>query len=107
MATPQGPYYKLLGLKIRKARLAANLTQHQLASAIGLTRTSVTNIEKGRQPVYLHVTARLAQTLRVTVGDLLPESATLDPNIEAKLVGYPSPQKDWIARVMQPEQENK
>lgn len=105
MAIPQGPYYKAVGAKIRTARRAANVTQFQLANAIGMTRTSITNMERGRQPIYLHTVSKIADTLRVSVSDLLPEPATLDTNLAAKLEGIPSPQKDWIARVIAAEPE--
>ncbi len=38
-----------LGAQVRALRNAAGLTQGELADRIGLTRTSVTNIEAGRQ----------------------------------------------------------
>lgn len=40
--------------------------------ALGLSRTSVTNIERGRQPVQLHTLYRIAATLGVEPTLLLP-----------------------------------
>ena len=53
-------FYKAVGQLVRAARDKAGLTQNALASRLGLTRTSVTNIEKGRQKVLLHTFCDLA-----------------------------------------------
>jgi DNA-binding XRE family transcriptional regulator len=45
--------YVLFGEAVRKARDHLGLTQQQIADALGLTRTSITNIEAGRQRVLL------------------------------------------------------
>ena len=42
-----------------------------------LTRTSITNIEKGRQPIQLHSLYLVAQSLGVEVKDLLPSPDAL------------------------------
>jgi len=81
------------------------VTQFQLANAIEMTRTSITNMERGRQPIYLHVISKISTALGVTIADLLPDPAVLDSSLAAKLEGIPSPQKDWIARVIATETE--
>lgn len=43
-----------MGAKIRIVREALGLTQDDLATRVGLNRTSVTNIEAGRQRLILH-----------------------------------------------------
>ena len=43
--------YKEFGKLLKKSRTAANLTQAGLAKRVGLSRTSITNIEKGRQHI--------------------------------------------------------
>ena len=53
-------------------RLGQNVTQEGLAKLVGLTRTSLTNIEKGRQKILLHTFADLAAALRVAPAELLP-----------------------------------
>ena len=42
-------FYAEVGRRVRMAREAAGLTQDALADQVELSRTSVTNIEKGRQ----------------------------------------------------------
>jgi DNA-binding XRE family transcriptional regulator len=68
-----GQFYKDVGRRVRDARLkASNMTQKALAVTVGLTRTSLTNIEKGRQKILLHTFTEIAKALDVDVIDLLP-----------------------------------
>lgn len=55
--------YAAFGTWIRTRRKHYRLTQADLASLIGLTRTSVTNIERGRQRVLLHDFIRIHRIL--------------------------------------------
>lgn len=69
--------YQALGQRLRAAReqqsgSRGRLTQAELASKVGLERTSITNIEKGTQKVPLHVLFRLCQALNASVTELLP-----------------------------------
>ena len=66
--------YADLGDRIRKMREGRGLTQEALASLISLSRTSITNIEKGRQSVPLHKIIEIAEALRVDASNLLPQS---------------------------------
>ena len=72
VAAPQGPFYKALGVRLGRARRAAKVTQAALAHAVGLSRTSITNIEKGRQPVQVHILVQLAEALGTSVSAFLP-----------------------------------
>jgi transcriptional regulator with XRE-family HTH domain len=65
---------KLFGEILARRRSEARLSQKAFAEAIGLSRTSVTNIERGRQPVNLHTLYIMADVLRRDVNDLLPPS---------------------------------
>lgn len=67
-------FYEEVGALILKAR-RGRLTQDQLAERVALTRTSITNIEKGRQRLMLHTLAQIAEALGVAVTDLLPQAA--------------------------------
>ena len=69
--------YQILGERLRKLReqqdgARGRMTQAELATKIGLERTSVTNIEKGGQKVPLHVLFRLCEVLKVSIAELLP-----------------------------------
>jgi transcriptional regulator with XRE-family HTH domain len=76
-----GRFYKEVGKNVRTRRTAADLSQSQLAEAVGLTRTSITNLEAGRQQIPLHVLARIAAVLEIWPGDLLPEMSVFDDTI--------------------------
>ena len=75
VASPKGAFYKELGLKLRDARKTAGVSQEQLAKGVGLSRPSIVNIEKGRQPVYIHSLLEIANALGTTLDALLPTSA--------------------------------
>jgi len=67
-----GDFYKQLGANIRKNRRALGRSQDELARAIGLTRTSLTNIENGRQHPPLHTFCDIAEQLKIDPSALLP-----------------------------------
>lgn len=69
----QVAFYVEVGRRVRLARERAGLTQDALAGRVSLSRTSVTNIEKGRQKVLLHTLCNLADALGVTPDVLMPE----------------------------------
>lgn len=53
------------------------LSQDALAKRVGLSRTSVTNIEKGRQQIPLHALYSFADALGVEPTALLPDKKSL------------------------------
>lgn len=63
---------KRFGETLRDARKRAGFTQSQLAKAIGLERTSVTNIESGLQSVSVATLARICEVLHVSASQLVP-----------------------------------
>jgi transcriptional regulator with XRE-family HTH domain len=86
MKTDEDRLYRKIGERIREKRTEAKLTQGQLADAVGLLRTSVTNIEAGRQKTPLHVLYDLCIELDVAVAEILPIGTevmgTTTPSIE-------------------------
>jgi len=66
-------FYALVGSKVRSARLAAEISQEFLANKVGLTRSSVANLEAGRQRIALHLFAAIAHSLNKDTCELLPE----------------------------------
>lgn len=64
--------YQEIGNRIARARKKTKLSQHDLAVRIGLKRTSVTNIEKGRQKVMVHTLVEVARHLNISPTELLP-----------------------------------
>lgn len=71
-ATQQVEFYRQIGENIRNGRIRRKLSQDTLARLVGLTRTSLTNIESGRQHPPLHTFCDIADQLQLTITDLLP-----------------------------------
>jgi len=65
--------YQLIGRNINRARVNSELTQEELANLTNISRTSITNIEKGRQKLPIHTLYSIAATLEVDVVSLLPK----------------------------------
>jgi DNA-binding XRE family transcriptional regulator len=84
-------FYAEVGRLIAKARFG-RLTQQALASRAKLTRTSIINIEKGRQQILLHTLVDIARTLGVAVTDLLPNA----DNLEILLRDKSKKGVDWV-----------
>jgi transcriptional regulator with XRE-family HTH domain len=70
------PFYKHIGMTLRGAREALSMTQGELAHVVGLSRTSLTNIELGRQRILVDQLAELANALHIPVSSLIPERST-------------------------------
>ena len=74
-----GDFYAELGSRIAQARRSRNLTQEELGELVQLTRTSITNIEKGRQKVLAHTVATLAAALSLDISALMPAVVRKSP----------------------------
>ncbi|MFD5670955.1 helix-turn-helix transcriptional regulator [Streptomyces sp. NPDC127040] len=61
-----------LGNRIRDARMAADLTQDELAERAGVDRTTVQNAEGAKVDPKFSLLLRLAQALRLPARDLMP-----------------------------------
>ena len=68
----QANLYSEFGILVRRNRRRLKLSQAMLAERVGLTRTSITNIESGRQKILLHHLFLLAEALNVSPQALLP-----------------------------------
>lgn len=63
--------YKAIGKRIKIARIKADLTQEILAEKINLSTTHMSNIESGSSRVSLTSLVNIANTLGVTLDDLI------------------------------------
>lgn len=70
--------YSAIGVRIRIAREECKMTQAELADMIGLTRTSVTNIEAGRQKYNIEMLYAISAALGASVYELLPRTISND-----------------------------
>jgi transcriptional regulator with XRE-family HTH domain len=62
----------MMGRLIRARRKQLQLSQSTLAERVSLTRTSITNIEQGRQKIQIHTLWDIAKALDVHASTLLP-----------------------------------
>jgi transcriptional regulator with XRE-family HTH domain len=65
--------YGRFGGMLRTARKDAGLTQQDLAERVGLTRTSITNVESGLQHINLRQLYLLAAAVGLRPAALLPD----------------------------------
>lgn len=66
--------YVALGRRIRKARKIKNLTQEQLAEAVGLSLSFIGHIERGSRTASLKTVMDIANVLKTTPDRLLTDS---------------------------------
>lgn len=78
MKNPVDSVYVEIGKRIFEARNNKGFTQEQLAEKISLKRTSITNIEKGKQQLLVHMLIKIARELDVDVNNLIPEISDED-----------------------------
>lgn len=72
--------YAGVGENVRLIRARKGMTQTALAAAIGLNRTSIVNIERGKQRFLLHTLYDIAAALEV------PPANLLTPAVEPSLL---------------------
>lgn len=92
--------YEKLGRLVKAARINAGLTQEDLASIISVSRTSISNIEAGRQKILLHTLYEIALGLGVDYRDLLPDigvRSDLSAQVPDEL---DSDAQEWIASIL-------
>ena len=70
--------YLVIGQKIRSRRKERDVSQLNLAKKLKISRTSVVNIEAGRQKAPIHVLWQLAETLETEIHMLIPKQSELD-----------------------------
>ena len=103
--------YQEFGILLASARRRSHLSQAQLGARMGLSRTSVTNIECGRQPVQLHQLYLFASALKTDLSKLLPkesimsEGLILAKNSDESQILYIEQAKKLIAQQISSEQE--
>lgn len=73
---------RLFGENVRKVRLAQRLTQQDLAAKLGMERSYLSELERGRRNPTIHALGRLADALGVDPWTLLkvdPGDGAEDP----------------------------
>lgn len=92
--------YEQFGALVRSAREGRGLTQADVAEKLGMSRTSVTNMEQGNQPVSLATLYHLADILDVEPVDLLPAQPT---TIEDEISRFAPRMQDALANLLRNE----
>ena len=101
VAKPMGFFYREFGKNLALARKGAKVTQEALAQTVGLSRPSIVNIEKGRQPVHLDLAIRMASTLGVHISDLLPKpTKSAASELEQDLNKASPTARPWVQKVI-------
>ena len=95
-------FYADLGKRIRSRRQQAKITQGELAQRLSVTRSSITNIEGGRQRILAHSLYDIAQALGVSPASLLPPTEGLNSDLMEehlqKRLG--AGQNEWVKKVL-------
>lgn len=93
--------YSEVGKKIREAREGLDLTQKQLASRVGLNRSSIANIERGNHKILLHTFLMLSRALDKSPFDLMPDvSFDNGLNYLSEAININNNEKKWIAALV-------
>jgi len=96
--------YQAIGEQIRTARTRSKVTQTDLGKRIGLTRSSIANIEAGRQRVMLHWIFQIAEELETSPLELIVEPGQSPESVEVLTTGtfdgQPSTTPDFVSTAL-------
>jgi len=84
--------YAEFGTRLAAARKRKCLSQAALGTLTGFSRTSITNIERGRQAVQLHHIYAFASVLGVAIEELYPKQSETPKGTELRV----SPQEKYL-----------
>lgn len=81
--------YQRVGESVRRRRKEVGMTQSQLAAEVGVLRTSVTNIETGRQKAPLHLLVKICAALGMETREAVPDNGqiVLPENVPVEVDG--------------------
>lgn len=94
-----------IGTLIKGRRAVVGMSQETLAAAIGLSRSSIANIECGRQKIGVSLLYLMAEVLQTTPHELLPPAQINPSGKGAELPlpkNLPPAERDWIRTVLNP-----
>jgi len=95
-----------MGRLIRARRKQINVTQEGLAERVNLTRTSITNIEKGRQKIQVHTLFDIAAALDVSANVLLPVLRGQEPEtVKERVKGLKPDEREFARSVLSTKSE--
>jgi transcriptional regulator with XRE-family HTH domain len=100
---------KAFGARLGAERKKSLLTQEELSRRVGIGRTTIANIERGRQSVSIPLLYRLASALGVAPEGLLPQGSKSGPEVgsgsseKSILSGR---QNTWVQDILQESQND-
>jgi transcriptional regulator with XRE-family HTH domain len=92
--------YKLIGLRIKTAREDMSLTQEDLGVRVGLTRTSISNIENGRQKIQVDTIYDIARVLNIDPFSLLPPQSKGEAVEKRYLANLKPDVQKWVEAII-------
>lgn len=96
--------YLIIGERIRIRRNELGYSQTQLGKKVSLTRSSIANIEAGRQRPMIHTVMQIANELGMEPRDFLPEVEQPQRPMSLEtgsLDGQPESTQNFVQRVIQ------
>ena len=97
--------HEVVGAAIAKQRGVVGVSQETLAAAVGLSRSSIANVARGRQKISISLLYQIAEVLQTMPHELIPApegkagSKGKDVPIPQNL---PAGDRDWIRGVLSP-----
>lgn len=96
--------YQIIGKRIKETRQNRGYTQQELADLIHLTRSSIANIEIGRQKLPIHVLYAIAEQLKIEPFNLLPSGnpeseIKVKDDMRVKLDDFSLEELKWIKQI--------
>jgi transcriptional regulator with XRE-family HTH domain len=96
--------YKEFGRRLKDARKTAKLTQEILAAQVGLSRTSITNIERGRQHIQIHTMFLLCDAIGIHPSKLLKNMRLTPDNeldtLHSEKSSLSTEGKAWVEKII-------
>lgn len=78
-----------IGQQIVARRKAIDINQEDLAKALGVARSSVANIESGRQGCTAMMLWKLARVLKCSIDDFFPEKIPIEAQVAFEVTEEP------------------
>ena len=94
-----------IGARVKSARIAKNMTQHQLADSAGISVSTVRAVENGKQSMHIRVLNGITDALDISSDSLLldipPEVARITEKINKEFATLTPEQKEKFLQSVQ------
>lgn len=99
--------YKKIGERIRKLRIQRGISQIELARAIDVSQTHMSNIENGNTGISLWTAVKISRALKCSIDNFADEERYSDEPKAAEKLGKYIDIEDLIAALMLINRESK